>query len=95
LSTITTGLPSRAKKVTGSHASDSSANDANLSAGIHGSFDIADPSDTPSLRHALAGQPFQVFWQQIFRPVDNPQVFRATAFDGGLSQATASAHATV
>jgi hypothetical protein len=33
-----------------------------------------------------------VFWQRIFRPVGNPQVFRSTAFDGGLSQATASAH---
>jgi len=37
-------------------------------------------------------QTLQVFGQQVFRPIDDSQVFRATAFDRGLRQPASSAH---
>ena len=37
-------------------------------------------------------QTLQVLGQQVFRPIDNSQVFRAAAFDRGLRQPASSAH---
>jgi hypothetical protein len=42
--------------------------------------------------NGTTAQTLQVLGQQVFRPIDNSQVLRAPALDGGLRQRTPSAH---